>query len=61
VTAIDDEAFADCDALAFISLPSSLRSSIDVEKIFCDCPGRPTWRTPDASTAPTRTAKRQRR
>jgi hypothetical protein len=38
-----------------------LRSSIDVESIFRYCPGRPTWRSPGASTAPARTAKRQRR
>jgi hypothetical protein len=25
-----------------------LRTSIDVENIFRGCPGRPTWREPDA-------------
>jgi hypothetical protein len=32
-----------------------------VESVFRGCPGRPTWRRPDSSTAPARTAKRQRR
>jgi hypothetical protein len=32
-----------------------------VESVFRDCPGRPSWRRPDALTTTARIAKRQRR
>jgi hypothetical protein len=61
LTVMEDGAFSFCSSLHAISLPRALRSSIEVESVFRGCPGRPTWRRPDASTAPARAAKRQRR